>query len=141
MALLRMYRNRLRHNYDFLYRLFDDHAIHWGIVTKLLCGNKPFLTEVINIGADELHDSRISNLKHIKQIDPSVQTVYIKPPAKRAIKSVIQWADVSFNTEYQTIKMLSDEAQVQDKLHKIIIMIELGDLREGVLGENLIDFS
>lgn len=135
-----MYRNRLRHNYDFLYRLFDDHAIHWGIVTKLLCGNKPFLTEVINIGADELHDSRISNLKHIKQIDPSVQTVYIKPPAKRAIKSVIQWADVSFNTEYQTIKMLSDEAQVQDKLHKIIIMIELGDLREGVLGENLIDF-
>jgi predicted amino acid racemase len=47
----------------------------------------------------------------------------------------VHYADVSFNTEIDTIKMLS-EAQKQNKTHKIIIMIEMGDLREGVMGKN-----
>jgi predicted amino acid racemase len=36
---------------------------------------------------------------------------------------------VSFNTEIDTIKMLSAEAQKQNKTHKIIIMIEMGDVK------------
>jgi predicted amino acid racemase len=47
---------------------------------------------------------------------------------------------VSLNTELDTIKLISDEAQKQEKKHMIIIMIEMGDLREGVMGEDLIDF-
>jgi predicted amino acid racemase len=47
----------------------------------------------------------------------------------------VHYADVSFNTEIDTIKMLSAEAK-QNKTHKIIIMIEMGDLREGVMGKN-----
>ena len=80
-----------------------------------------------------MHDSRISNLKNIKKLAPHVQTVYIKPPAKRSIVSIVRYADVSFNTEIYTIKMLSAEAQRQNKVHKIIIMIEMGDLREACL--------
>ena len=34
----------------------------------------------------------------------------------------------------------AEEAQKQNKTHKIIIMIEMGDLREGVLGEDLLHF-
>jgi predicted amino acid racemase len=44
------------------------------------------------------------------------------------------------NTEIETIKLLSKEAKRQNKIHKIIIMIELGELREGVLGEDFMDF-
>ena len=36
--------------------------------------------------------------------------------------------------------MLSEEAQKQNKTHKIIIMIEMGDLREGVLWDDFMDF-
>jgi len=140
MAFLELYRDRLKHNYNFLEKLFSDRDIEWGVVTKLLCGHKPYLKEVINLGIQEIHDSRISNLKAVKQIDPSVQTVYIKPPAKRSIKNLIKYADVSFNTSYETIKLLSQEAGKQNKVHKVIIMIEMGDLREGVLGENVIEF-
>jgi predicted amino acid racemase len=73
--------------------------------------------------------------KKIKALDPTIQTVYIKP-AKRSIEKIVHYADVSFNTEIDTIKMLSAEAQKQNKTHKIIIMIEMGDLREGVMGKN-----
>ncbi|TSA23410.1 alanine/ornithine racemase family PLP-dependent enzyme, partial [bacterium] len=46
----------------------------------------------------------------------------------------------SMNTEFETIKMLSDEAIKQNKTHKVIIMIELGELREGVMGEDFMAF-
>lgn len=140
MAYIELYRNKLQHNFNFLKKLFDERHIDWGIVTKLLCGHKAYLREVINLGILEIHDSRISNLKAVKEINPEVQTVYIKPPAKRSIPRVVEFADVSFNTEFSTIKMLSDEAVKQGKHHKIIIMVEMGDLREGVLGEEVLEF-
>lgn len=140
MAFLELYKSRLQHNHKFLKKLFDQRGIEWGVVTKLLCGNKSYIKEVLDLGITEIHDSRISNLKTVKSINPDVQTVYIKPPAKRSIPKIIKFADVSFNSEFATIKMLSDEAVKQKKLHKIIIMIEMGDLREGVVGENVIEF-
>lgn len=140
MAYLKLYRDKLQHNYNHLNKLFKDKGIGWGIVTKLFCGNEDFLKEVINLGTDEIHDSRISNLATVKAINPEVQTVYIKPPPKSIIKDVVKYADVSFNTELSTIRQVSEEASRQDRMHKVIIMIEMGDLREGVMREELVDF-
>ena len=120
--------------------MFKERGIEWGVVSKLLCGNKVFIQELIDMGVREIHDSRISNLITIKALDPQIQTVYIKPPAKGVIPEVIKYADVSFNTEFSTMEALSKEAQKQQKQHKVIIMIEMGDLREGVMGDDLMDF-
>jgi len=140
MAFIKLDQKKLQHNYKHLQNLFQSRNIEWGVVSKILCGNKLFINEIINLGVKEIHDSRISNLKTIKEISPDVQTVYIKPPAKRSISKIVKYADVSFNTEIDTIKMLSEEAGKQNRIHKIIIMIEMGDLREGVMGEDLIAF-
>lgn len=140
MAFLNLDRDKLQHNYDMLQKWFSENDIEWGVVSKLLCGNRLYLEELVRLGVTEFHDTRISNLKMIKQVAPDSTTVYIKPPAKRSISSIIKFADVSFNTDYTTIKMLSDEAGKQNKLHRIIIMIEMGDLREGVVGEHLMEF-
>ncbi len=137
---MEFHKERLKHNYDFLNNLFQNNNISWGIVTKLLCGNRTYLKEVINLGIKQVCDSRVSNLKMIKNIAPGIETVYIKPPAKRAVRSVVTYADISLNTELYTIRLLNEEAMKQNKIHKIIIMIEMGDLREGVLGDNLVGF-
>lgn len=140
MAFLTLYRDKLRKNYEKLDALFKENEVEWAVVTKILCGHTEFLREVLSLGIREICDARISNLRKVKKLDPDVNTVYIKPPAKRSIKSIVKYADVSFNTELRTIQWLSEEAVRQNKMHKIIIMIELGDLREGVMGEDLIDF-
>lgn len=140
MAYLKLYRDRLQHNYNYLKQLLDDKGIAWGVVTKLFCGNEIFLKEILDLGIVEAHDSRISNLKVIKKLNPHVQTVYIKPPPYRSIPNIIRYADVSFNTELETIQMLSKEAVKQDRQHKIIIMVEMGDLREGVMRDELVQF-
>jgi predicted amino acid racemase len=140
MAYLKLYRDKLQDNYNYLDNLFKSNDIKWGITTKLLCGNTDYLKEVAALGIGEMHDSRISNLRKIKEINPEVLTIYIKPPPKDIIESVVEYADASLNTELSTLHALSKEAQRQDKVHKVIVMIEMGDLREGVMREDLINF-
>ncbi|QCR21979.1 alanine racemase [Pontibacter sp. SGAir0037] len=140
MAVLKLHRKKLQHNYNHLNKVFRERGIEWGIVTKLLCGEELFLREVLDLGVEEIHDSRVTNLKAIKHIDPTVQTVYIKPAPKKSIPEIVEFADVSFETELEIIRLISEEAGRQGKTHKIMIMIEMGDLREGVMGDDLVKF-
>src|SRR5690554_978910 len=102
MAHIVLNKQKLQENYQYLDELFTSNDIDWAIVSKVLCGNKDFLRELIDLGIKEICDSRITNLKRIKAMNPEIQTVFIKPPAKRYISSVIKYADVSFNTEFET---------------------------------------
>lgn len=140
MAYLTLNRTKLSDNFLHLKGMFEESDISWGVVSKLLCGNRKFIAELINLGVKEIHDSRISNLAKIKEINPEIQTVYIKPVSKRNIAKMVKYADVSLNSELTTIKWISDESVKQGKVHKIIIMVETGDLREGVMGDHLLDF-
>jgi ornithine racemase len=140
MAEIIISRSKLAHNYRFLDKLLTQNNISWGIVTKLVCGNSDYIKELIRLGATQLMDSRISNLMAIKKIDPTIQTVYIKPAPRRSIPRLVKYADISLETDLETLRLISQEASRQQKIHKIIIMIEMGDLREGVLGDNLVQF-
>ncbi|MCY1636381.1 alanine/ornithine racemase family PLP-dependent enzyme [Marinifilum sp. D737] len=140
MAFVTLNTSKLQENYCFLDKLFKENSIQWTVVSKLLCGNKLFLENLISLGIKSLCDSRVSNLKMIKKLDPNIETIYIKPPPKLSVSEIIKYADVSVNTELKTIDLLSREALKQNKKHKIIIMIEMGELREGVMREDFIDF-
>ncbi len=140
MAYLTLNLEKLRSNYTCLDTLFKKNGIAWAVVTKILCGNKEYLAEVLQLGVKQVCDSRITNLKNIKQLNPDIETIYIKPPARNAVANVVRYADISMNTEIRTIEQLSVEAVRQQKKHRIIIMLELGELREGVMGDHLINF-
>lgn len=140
MAFIKLDSEKLKFNFDHLNKLFKQKDIQWAIVSKVLCGNKKFLNELLKLDIEQVCDSRVTNLKIIKSIKPSVETIYIKPPAKRSISNIVRYADISMNTEIETIQLLSEEAQKQHKTHKVIIMIELGELREGVMADDFIEF-
>ncbi|MFO7809797.1 MAG: alanine racemase [Candidatus Delongbacteria bacterium] len=140
MAYITFNTKKLRSNFRYLNNIFKKHNIRWCVVSKLLCGNKAYIKELLNLDISQVADSRISNLKIIKSIKPEIETIYIKPPAKHSVNSVIKYADISLNTSISTIRLLSDEAVKQEKKHKIIIMIEMGELREGIMRDDLMNF-
>jgi len=140
MAFLEMDTIKLKKNFAFLNDLFIENDINWAVVSKVLCGNKVYLTELLKLDIKQVCDSRLTNLKNIKQINEKVETIYIKPPSSRDISKIIQYADISINTEVSTIKALSRMAKKHNKNHKIIIMIEMGELREGVLRDDFMKF-
>lgn len=140
MAYITLDTAKLRENYEYLDRLFKQENINWAIVSKLLCGNITFLKELVALKPKQLCDSRVSNLRAIKKMAPEIETIYIKPPPARSIPELVKYADASFNTEFRTIELLSEESVRQNKVHKIYIMIEMGELREGVMRDDFIDF-
>lgn len=140
MAYIELNTNSLKHNFNYLNKRFNDYDKDWGVVSKLLCGNKEYLKELVRLKPREVHDSRLSNLELLKELAPDIQRVYIKPPPTKSIKRLVSCANVSFNTHISTIEKINEEAKRQNVVHKIIIMIELGDLREGVMRENILSF-
>jgi len=63
----------------------------------------------------------------------------LRIPAPSRAVDVVRCADISLNSSIHTIVKLSDAAQMFNITHKIIIMIDVGDLREGVWPDNAIE--
>lgn len=144
MATLTINTDKICGNIVKLQDYLSEKNIQWTLVTKMLCGYEKALEKIIPAKCiKNLHsigDSRITNLKIIKRIKPDVVTMYVKPPALGQVKNVVEYADISLNSSLKTISALDKEAGRQKKVHRIIIMIEMGELREGVLREDIIGF-
>ncbi len=116
----------------------------WSLIPKVLCGNEEVLERIlipdIVKGIHSIGDSRISNLQAIKNVNPDIVTMYIKPPAIPLVPEVVAVSDISLNTSLETILAIENECIKQDKFHEVIIMIEMGELREGVMRDKVVEF-
>jgi ornithine racemase len=85
-------------------------------------------------GINVIAESRINNLKRLK--DLPCKKALLRTPALSEIEEVIRYADISLNSELEVVKALSREARRQNKTHKMLVMVDLGDLREGIWFEH-----
>ncbi len=108
-------------------------------VTKAVLGEPSIAKAMIQGGVKFIADSRIENIQKMKSAGISTQFVLLRTPLSQA-ESIVKNADISLNTEIETLKKLSYHAKGQNKIHQVIIMVELGDLREGVLPYDLPQF-
>lgn len=144
MASLHIDTGRILGNIQKLNAYLGKYGITWSLVTKVLSGHKPTLEKLLAsetvLGLHSIGDSRISNLRVIKDIRPDIVTMYLKPVSSNQVKNTVKYADISLNTSLKTIKALDAEAAKQGKRHRIVIMVELGELREGIARENVLQF-
>ncbi len=144
MAELIIQTKKIQENIKFLSNYFNKQNIHWSLITKVFSGDKEFLKHVLTPDTiekiDSVGDSRITSLKNLKEVNPNMRTIYIKPPAKIYADDLVKYADVSLNSSFTTIKALDEAAKKAGKTHQIIIMIELGELREGVNRADIMSF-
>ena len=109
------------------------------IVTKCLCADRAVAKMIADHPAvDFLADSRIENIKKYQDLVASSgkQSVLLRLPMMSEIGDVVKYADISFNSELVTIEALNEEAAKQGKIHKVVLMVDLGDLREGIFFRN-----
>lgn len=130
----------LRDNLQTIGDWMQDHGAFWTVVTKVLCGHSDTLRALRSLGVRSMGDSRLENLQAIGEITPDFESWYLRIPDLTSTADVVRLTDVSLNSEIRTIESLNTEARRQNKMHGIVIMIELGDLREGILPGSLIDF-
>ena len=144
MAELLISTKKIQNNIKYLSDYFQSNNIHWSLVTKVFSGDKEFLKHVLTDDIikkiDSVGDSRLTSLKNLKEVNPGMRTIYIKPPAKMYADDIIKYADISLNSSFTTIIALNNSAKKLNKIHEIIIMVELGELREGIKRTELISF-
>lgn len=131
--------SKIRYNAQFLCAFYGQKGIDLMGVSKAVLGN-PLVAEAMILGGVKfIADSRIENIQRMRAAGIFTQFVLLRTPLSQA-ESVIQNADISLNTELETIKELSHYAIQHNKIHQVIVMVELGDLREGVLLKDLSHF-
>lgn len=144
MAELIIHTDKIKENILKLSDYFKSHGIHWSLITKVFSGDKEFLSHILTPellqGIHSVGDSRLTSIRNLKALEPSINTIYIKPPAIVYADEIVRWADISLNTSLETIIALNDAARKLGKTHQIIIMIELGELREGVTRDKILSF-
>ncbi|MDD4077953.1 MAG: alanine/ornithine racemase family PLP-dependent enzyme [Bacilli bacterium] len=130
---------KLEFNAKRLISICKDKNITVSLVSKVLSGNKTIIERIVFSGFAHLADSRLENLENLKDIN--IPKMLLRLPMISEAKRVVQTTDISLNSEIATIKALNAAASEQNTIHKIILMFDLGDLREGIFyQENYLSF-
>lgn len=103
-------------------------------ITKVSSGMKELVEAIVDGGINIIGESRIGSLKKLKDLD--IKKMMIRLPMPSEAKDVVTYSDISLNSELETIIRLSEEAIKLKKKHKVILMIDVGDLREGCFGDD-----
>ena len=131
--------SQIRHNAQVLSKLYGQEGISLMGVSKAVLGDPSIAKAMIEGGVKFIADSRLENIQRMKNAGISAQFVLLRTALSQA-ESVIRNVDISLNTELETVKELSHYASINNKIHQIIVMVELGDLREGILPGDLSQF-
>lgn len=106
-------------------------------VTKAVMGNPEVGQALVRAGIDLLADSRLENLARLRAAGLPARLALIRPPAPIQAEQTVALADLSFNTEPVAVAALAEAARSRGKVHRVVVLVELGDRRDGVPVESL----
>lgn len=133
-------RDRLLHNYKQMLEIASEQGISVFAVSKAYCALPEILKIVKESGVKYIADSRIENLEKIKDFGFE-KKVLLRIPMPSEVDDVVRLADISLNSEILTLEKLNEAALRQNKKHGIMIMVDLGDLREGMTEDEAVEFA
>ena len=130
---------KLRHNTRHLAQLCKGRGIDVAAVTKVYSAIPEVAEAQASCGVQYLADSRLENLRRMKDIP--IPKMLLRLPSPSRADEVVECADISLNSELQTLRALSEAAVRAGKTHEVLLMIDLGYLREGVLKEDAVPMA
>ena len=108
-------------------------------VMKATLGAPEIANAWLQAGVKTLGDARIENILKMRCNGISAPMAMIRSPMPGQVARIVKCVECSFNTELEVIRLLSVAAQRAKRMHRVVLMIELGDLREGILPKDLND--
>lgn len=129
--------DKIQHNACTLVERLATRGISVTGVTKATLGSPEIAQALLRAGVNGLGDSRIENIEAMRRAHITTPMTLIRSPMLSQVDRVVTHADVSFNTELDVISKLSSAAQEARRIHGVVLMVELGDLREGIMPADL----
>ena len=128
--------SKITSNARAIVNLCAKHGIQVSGVVKSACGSPEVANAVLAGGIRQLGDSRIVNIERLRDNGVNTEFMMLRIPMLSQCAKIVSLCDFSLNSEMPVIASLGREALKIKREHKIILMIDVGDLREGILPED-----
>lgn len=133
--------DRIEHNTRLLVARCAEAGIGVAGVSKSTCGSPAVARAMLRGGAAQIADARLDNLARLRRNGITAPLMLLRAPTPAEAERTVGLADFSLNAELTTISALSQAAQALGRQHGIVLMVDLGDLREGVLPAETIAYA
>ncbi|NLW19621.1 MAG: hypothetical protein GXY81_08030 [Candidatus Cloacimonetes bacterium] len=144
MATVKIHIDRIYDNIEKIHALMAKNDKEWSLVIKCLGGEREIIAMVLEHPLiNKIHSissTQWQELKLVKELHNNLRTIVIRPTFDKYGGEIVANSDISLETSLATIQSLNFDAKKAEKIHNIIVMIEMGDLREGIKREGLIPF-
>lgn len=106
-------------------------------VTKGTLAHAGVARAMLRGGVGGLAESRLENLARLREAGFAVPMTLLRLPSLSQVDEVVRLADRSLNSELETLRALSRAATAAGRRHGVVLMVELGDRREGLPPEEI----
>jgi predicted amino acid racemase len=130
--VLEIHRDKIFRNAGIILGLCRENGIEPAAVIKGYNAIDEITDAIVDAGFGTLASSRLPHLQAARRRGYPVSTLMLRLPMLSEAESVIELCDASLNSELETMRRLDSEAARQKKRHGVILMRDLGDLREGI---------
>lgn len=126
---------KLRENGSGLCRMAAESGLdRLAFVTKSFCAMPEMVRALESLPNPYLADSRVENLE--KLAFSKKKKILLRLPMLSQAERVVRAADISFCSEEAALSSLDAAVQKAGKRHGVVLMVDMGDLREGVFFKN-----
>lgn len=129
--------DRLHHNARTLVEQLGHLGIAISGVGKAVLGLPAIARTWVEAGVDSIGDSHIETLEALTRAGFAVPKLLIRTPMLSQVDRVVAGAAISCNSEPLLLEALAAAAADQGRRHGVLLMVELGDLREGLLAADV----
>ena len=129
--------DKIEHNARGIVGLCREHGIEVAGVTKLTCGHPQVAKAMLRGGVTAIADSRFENIRRLRHAGVEAPMMLLRLPPLSGVEQVVSSVGVSLNSEPAVLEALSAAAVKRGTRHEVILMVDLGDLREGVWPDEL----
>ncbi|WP_018659146.1 alanine racemase [Allofustis seminis] len=125
-------RQTMRDNIKNIIDTCEKSGVEVVAVVKGVNGLPGIMEVVMEAGAKTIASSRLSQLRKAKEMNPHIKTYALRIPMLSEIEELVESADISLNSELEVLEKIDAVCKAKGITHDVIIMCELGDLREGI---------
>ena len=122
----------IRTNAQVLSGICAKNGISVAGVIKFSDGDLKVAKAYADGGCAQLAVSRAKHLKALKEAFPEKETLLTRGPTRSDIEDTARYADLSLHSDADVLKLMDEAAGKAGTRPGIILMLDVGDLREGV---------
>lgn len=122
--------NKLKYNIQHTLDLCKENSVDLTPVVKSICADQRIIDCFNQSPINILADSRLDNFARMKT---DKERFLIRPGIVSEANDIVKYSDVSLQTDLRTIMALDKAAKEAHTTHKIILMVDIGDLRDGIM--------